>query len=161
MASPETEVGKDVWDLAVFGHNGTLDFTGISQRWLREIDVGRWDGLTWDEARQHHPAEHLARERDVVGQPFPEGESFKDLQARVVPGFLHIAAESLAAGRRRVLVVGHKGVNRVILAHVLGLPLEDLFSIEQDFCAVTELLVSADAAEGLLDLPIWNASTPM
>lgn len=41
MASPETAVGKDVWDLAVFGHNGTLDFTGISQRWLREI-AKRW-----------------------------------------------------------------------------------------------------------------------
>jgi integrase len=41
MSSPETEVGKDVWDLALFGHNGSLDFTAITQRWLRDI-AKRW-----------------------------------------------------------------------------------------------------------------------
>ncbi len=117
-----------------------------SKRWLREMDVGLWEGLSWEEAKQNHPAEHLARERDVVGQPFPEGESFKALQERVLPRFLRLISESLAAGHRRVLVVGHKGVNRVLLAHFLGLPLEDLFSIDQDFGAVTVLQVSADAA---------------
>ncbi|UWE11927.1 site-specific integrase [Actinacidiphila bryophytorum] len=35
-ASPETERLKDVWDLFVFGHGGTLDFTKIHQRPLRE-----------------------------------------------------------------------------------------------------------------------------
>jgi integrase len=37
MSSPETEIGKDVWDLAVFGHSGALDFTAITQPWLRQI----------------------------------------------------------------------------------------------------------------------------
>ena len=117
-----------------------------AERWLREIDVGLWEGLTWEEARQAYPVEHAERERDVVGQPFPGGESFKDLWARVVPGFLRLIDESLAAGHRRVLVVGHKGVNRVILAHMMGLPLEDLFSIEQDFCAVAVLEILTDAS---------------
>ena len=40
-ASPETERHKDVWDLFVFGHTGTLKFTGISQPWLREA-AKRW-----------------------------------------------------------------------------------------------------------------------
>ena len=100
---------------------------------------GPLEGLNWEEAKRDYPVEHLERERDLVGQPFPKGESFKDLQARVVPRFLRLAEDSLAAGHRRVLVVGHKGVNRVILAHFLGLPLEELFSIEQDFCAVAVL----------------------
>lgn len=41
LAGPETEVAKDEWDLAVFGHGGTLSFAGISQGWLREL-VKRW-----------------------------------------------------------------------------------------------------------------------
>lgn len=41
LSTPETEVGKDDWDLVVFGHNGTLSFTGITQRWLRET-AKRW-----------------------------------------------------------------------------------------------------------------------
>jgi integrase len=40
-ASPEAERHKDVWDLFVFGHGGSLTFTGISQPWLREA-VKRW-----------------------------------------------------------------------------------------------------------------------
>jgi hypothetical protein len=41
ISSPETEISKDIWDLAVFGHCGGLDFTPITQRWLREI-AKRW-----------------------------------------------------------------------------------------------------------------------
>ncbi|MEV7971395.1 site-specific integrase [Sphaerisporangium sp. NPDC088356] len=41
LASPETEVGKDCWDLMVFGHRGTVNFTVISQGWLRET-AKRW-----------------------------------------------------------------------------------------------------------------------
>ena len=39
--SPEAERHKDVWDLFVFGHGGSLTFTGISQPWLREA-IKRW-----------------------------------------------------------------------------------------------------------------------
>jgi molybdenum cofactor cytidylyltransferase len=107
--------------------------------WLREIDVGLWEGLTWEEARQSFPAESSERERDVIGVPFPGGESFTDVHARVVPRFGRLVEESIAAGHRWVLVVAHKGVNRVLLAHFHGRPLGDIFSIEQDFCAVTVL----------------------
>lgn len=41
LSTPETEVGKDEWDLVVFGHSGTVSFIGISQRWLRET-AKRW-----------------------------------------------------------------------------------------------------------------------
>ena len=41
LATPETEVAKNEWDLVVFGHSGTLSFTGLSQEWLREA-AKRW-----------------------------------------------------------------------------------------------------------------------
>ncbi|KAA1248665.1 tyrosine-type recombinase/integrase [Mycobacterium simiae] len=41
LSTPETEVTQDEWDLAVFGHNGTLSFTAITQTWLREA-AKRW-----------------------------------------------------------------------------------------------------------------------
>jgi integrase len=34
LANPECEQAKDTWDLAVFGHRGSLSFAGISQPWL-------------------------------------------------------------------------------------------------------------------------------
>jgi hypothetical protein len=41
LSTPETEVAQDEWDLTVFGQNGTVSFTGISQPWLREA-AKRW-----------------------------------------------------------------------------------------------------------------------
>ena len=41
LAAPETEVTGDIWDLTLFGHRGTVDFTVISQQWLRET-ARRW-----------------------------------------------------------------------------------------------------------------------
>src|SRR5215211_206652 len=41
LANPETEVDADEWDLAIFGHSGTVSFTTITQQWLREA-AKRW-----------------------------------------------------------------------------------------------------------------------
>jgi integrase len=40
LATPELERRKDIWDLAVFGLTGGLDFTQIGQSWLREAAKG-------------------------------------------------------------------------------------------------------------------------
>jgi len=41
LATPESEVIGDEWDLAVFGHSGSVSFTLITQGWLREA-AKRW-----------------------------------------------------------------------------------------------------------------------
>lgn len=41
LTNPATEAAGDVWDLAIFGHFGTLTFTDLSQPWLREL-AKRW-----------------------------------------------------------------------------------------------------------------------
>jgi hypothetical protein len=41
LSTPEIEVTQDEWDLTVFGHNGTVSFSGITQTWLREA-AKRW-----------------------------------------------------------------------------------------------------------------------
>jgi len=41
LSDPDRERAKDVWQLAVLGLPGTLDFTGLTQRWLREA-AKRW-----------------------------------------------------------------------------------------------------------------------
>ncbi|MFE3732109.1 hypothetical protein [Nocardia sp. NPDC059154] len=35
-STPEDERRKDIWDATIFGHRGTINFTGIRQRWMRE-----------------------------------------------------------------------------------------------------------------------------
>jgi len=99
---------------------------------LREIDIGRWEGMSLEEVKHRYPSEYAQREHDLAGFAFPGGESFRDLLARVLPPFRRI----MDSDAQSILVVSHKGVNRVLLAHLLGMPLEELFSIPQIYCCV-------------------------
>jgi broad specificity phosphatase PhoE len=128
-----------------------LRATGLDIRketWLREIDVGRWEGMTFTEARERHPRDYAARESDLVGFRFPQGESFADVRARVVPAFLRLVERC----RGNVLVVSHKGVNRVLLSHFLGRPIQALVAIDQPYCCVSLLTcpVLADGRRAVL-----------
>jgi alpha-ribazole phosphatase len=101
---------------------------------LREMAMGRWEGLTAAEIRGREPdafADWMAR----VGEfPFPGGESVADLVARAVPAFEAIAD---AHAGRPVAVVAHGGTNRALLCHLLGLSLDRLLAFGQDYGALT------------------------
>jgi alpha-ribazole phosphatase len=96
---------------------------------LREIDLGAWDGLRMAEVQERFPLEWERRGEDLTGYRPPGGESFADLQDRAVPVFDELTVNSSG----NVLVVGHAGVNRVILCHILGIPLNNLFRLAQDY----------------------------
>ncbi len=103
---------------------------------LREMDMGRWDGLTAGEIRAREPeafADWMAR----VGEfPFPEGESVPDLLARVGPAFDAIAA---AHAGQAIAIVAHGGPNRALLCRALGVPLGRLLAFGQDYGALSVL----------------------
>jgi alpha-ribazole phosphatase len=101
----------------------------IPKRDLREISLGRWEGLTFDEVRRQYPEEFHARGMDIVHFRPTDGESFLDCTFRVIPAFHEI----LTSVRGNVLIVGHAGVNRIILSQALGRSLEDLFEIDQEY----------------------------
>lgn len=96
---------------------------------LREINLGYWDGRPQAKIRQYHPDEYRQRGEDLIGFRPPGGESFADLQARVVPAF----RELIEKERGTILLVAHAGVNRTLLCHLLERPLQDLFSLPQPF----------------------------
>lgn len=96
---------------------------------LKEICLGGWEGLRVSDVRAHYPGAYEARGLDVAGFRPSGGESFSDLQKRVWPAFEIIVAETKTA----TVVVAHAGVNRVIICTVLGIPLANLFRIEQNY----------------------------
>jgi alpha-ribazole phosphatase len=96
---------------------------------LREISLGAWDGYSFKEIESRYPEEFAARGRDLENWRPPGGESFADCRARVLPALREI----LDGVKGNVLMVGHAGVNRLILCDVLGIPVTNLFSIGQDY----------------------------
>jgi alpha-ribazole phosphatase len=103
---------------------------------LREMAMGRWEGLTAAEIRAREPAAFADWMARVGEFPFPDGESVLDLMARAVPAFEAIAA---AHAGQAIAVVAHGGTNRALLCHVLGLPLARLLAFGQDYGALTVL----------------------
>jgi probable phosphoglycerate mutase len=82
---------------------------------LREVDVGSWSGLTRAEAEARYP-EAYARWLHG-GEGWEDGETYEQLQARVVRAMTLIAA---AHDGGQVLVVAHGGTIRAIHASALG-----------------------------------------
>lgn len=100
---------------------------------LRERDFGVWEGLTWEEVRAQDPAGAARWAEDPLAFRPAGGEDLGDVERRVLPAFDRIASGHAAGA---YAVVAHGGVNRVLLARILGLPRENLFRIAQDHAAV-------------------------
>ena len=103
---------------------------------LREMAMGRWDGLTAAEIEAREPEAFAEWMGDVGRFAFPEGESVGDLVARAWPAFEAIAATYRG---RAIAIVAHGGTNRALLCRMLGLPLSRLLSFGQDYAALTIL----------------------
>ncbi len=102
---------------------------------LREIDFGRWEGLTFQEIAAHDPrlVEQWAHgEMDFC---FPEGESLVDFWDRVG----RVAHRLREMPCECVLTVTHGGVIRYLLCHFLGLDARSHLRFEIRPAALTRL----------------------
>jgi len=103
---------------------------------LREVAMGRWDGLTAEQIQAREPAAFADWMARVGEFPFPGGESVADLLARAWPAFEAIVA---AHEGEALAVVAHGGTNRALLCAALGLPLARLLALGQDYGALSVL----------------------
>lgn len=83
---------------------------------FREIDFGRWEGLTLEEIQQRDPILFGDWQARAQGFAFPGGEKRADFVARVEAGLERV----LASGARSALLVLHKGPIRAIAEKLLG-----------------------------------------
>jgi probable phosphomutase (TIGR03848 family) len=110
---------------------------------LLESDVGKWQGRGW---------KGLMRTKawDLVQQSpsrfrFPGGESFLDMQTRVVKALEEICARHKKP-HEAVAVVFHADPIKLAVAHFIGLPLDYFQRLSCDTGSVTLLAVGKDRA---------------
>lgn len=102
----------------------------LAHRELRELNIGIWEGLTWQEIQSKWPEGWQARLADLVNYRVPEGENLLDVEARVMPLINRIVERHRG---EEVLVTAHGGVNRIVLLNAIGAPLAGMFNIEQNY----------------------------
>ncbi len=110
---------------------------------LTELDYGAWEGHPLDEINQLFPGEYEQYERDPATHQVGGAESGYEVVARLAPLFDELvgwAEKAPKGGERTALVVGHSSVNRIALAMLLGVELNDYRRrFDQDWCNLTVL----------------------
>lgn len=87
---------------------------------FREVDFGRWEGLTAEEIEERDPVLYRDWRAALDGFAFPGGERRSAFRERVRRGLERL----LARDAGRALVVCHKGVIRTIAEMLCGPPLD-------------------------------------
>ena len=105
----------------------------VTDALLRELHIGDWEGRTWAELREAYPDDWQSRLNDLVNFQVPGGESLQDAADRIRPSLMRIIKKHTGGN---IALVAHGGVNRIILLDAIGAPLQQAFSIEQDFGCV-------------------------
>lgn len=94
---------------------------------LQEIHFGAWDGKTTQQIMKEDAAliqQYWSNPEKVMP---PDGENMIDFERRIVAVWQQIVKQYQA---HKILMIIHGGTIRIILKHVLNLPVSSLFKIE-------------------------------
>jgi alpha-ribazole phosphatase len=103
---------------------------------LREIQFGRWEGLSWSEIEACDPALAKSLAEQYPNSTAPGGESFQQFEHRVraESAFLFAAATECT-----IAVVAHAGFMRVLLTNFYGTPEEEAWKLTKEYGSVVGL----------------------
>ena len=110
---------------------------------LREVNFGKWTGLTWEEIEEQYPGGFEQRMRDLEGFRPPGGENLTDLKQRAAESIWSAVSQNIGG---TIAVAAHGGVNRVFLATVLRMPLSAIFSLDQGHACTNIIDIFHDGA---------------
>ena len=94
----------------------------IEQR-IAEIDLGRWDGLTHDEARALDPKLFDRRQHDKWNNRVPGGESYADVAGR--------ATRWVKSLKRDTFAVSHGAFTRILRGLFQGLDAREMSDLDE------------------------------
>jgi broad specificity phosphatase PhoE len=107
---------------------------------VREVDIGAWEGLTWDAINANY-ADASTGFRSP-GFAFPDGESVHEVADRVGA----VLEEMRAGPEGDVLLVGHFGALSLLLTRALALPDTRWGQFTLEYASITTLHLYEDMA---------------
>jgi len=104
-----------------------------------EIDFGEWNGKTFDELSSNEQWRRFNSHRSMT--LIPGGESFLEVQSRIVKEIEELAAQH---GKAHVAIVSHADVIRAAVAYFAATPIDMIERFEISPCSVSVLAVNDD-----------------
>jgi alpha-ribazole phosphatase/probable phosphoglycerate mutase len=100
---------------------------------LKERSFGVWEGMTFDEIKDKWPDAFNAWAENPLKFSPMEGENTLEVKERAMKAFNSIINKHKD---EEIAIVSHGGITRVILCEMLGVSLDKIFRIEQNFAAL-------------------------
>ena len=102
-----------------------------------EIDFGDWEGLTSQQIMDHDSKQLLQYWDNPIDNSPPNGESLNDFSSRVIAAWNELLSEHAAADNKHLLIITHGGSLRIIMSHVLTMPLTALFKLDVPYACLS------------------------
>jgi broad specificity phosphatase PhoE len=99
---------------------------------LREIHFGDWESLSWTEIERHDATSARRWMEAFPAITAPNGESFAHFEQRILVEVHHLLS---LAENKRIAVVTHGGVMRVVLRNLLGHNEEQAWDLTKPYCS--------------------------
>jgi alpha-ribazole phosphatase len=107
---------------------------------FREVGFGAWEGKSAEELLMEDNHAISAFWNDPVRNTPPGGEPLPDFQQRVITTWLEMLDRH--AGKH-LLLVGHAGMMRILLLHLLDLPLESFYRFDPRNASIVRIRIDS------------------
>lgn len=105
---------------------------------FREVDFGDWEGRLFDEVWREQGSNVRRFFSDPVNAAPPNGEPMRVFERRVLAAWNQLL-QTLRG--EHVLLVAHGGTIRILLAHVLAMPLNRIANLEVPYASASRIRI--------------------
>ena len=102
-----------------------------------EIDFGDWEGLTSQQIMDHDSEQLLQYWDNPIDNTPPNGESLNDFRSRVIAAWSDLLSVHTSTENKHLLLITHGGTLRIIMSHVLTMPLTALFKLDVPYACLS------------------------
>lgn len=107
----------------------------ITTKGLEEMNLGDWEGLSWDEVKGKYPNEYDEWYINRRYTKSPKGESYQDMIERVLAVIHKIINEN----SHDVAIVTHSAVIMCLQCYITNTPFDEMIKFKTDNSTITEI----------------------
>lgn len=120
-----------------------------------EIGFGEWEGKSAEQLEQEKKAEFYAFYDDPIRNTPPQGEPLLMFEKRVISAWTTLLKQHQD---KHILLIGHAGMMRMVISHVLQMPMDAMYRIHIPHAGLSRISISNDGARAYPQL-LFHAGT--
>lgn len=105
---------------------------------FKEVSFGLWEGKTAEQLLNSEEKRIKEYWDDPINTTPPQGENLLDFEKRIIARWKSMLDEYQG---QHILLISHAGVMRIILCHILGMPLTELFKLDVGLAKASRIQV--------------------